>query len=209
MSPTVATTAEHQPRLPCVVRLQDGTRVRLRIGTPADREVLVAGFEELSTESRVTRFFTAMPRLTPRTLDWLMDVDGTHRVAVAAFDLDRPATVGDPRDGHGIGVARYYRDRGDPSCAEVAVAVIDEYHGRGVARILLGALAGEALQNGISTFTATVLQRNIAMLRVLDAMEATSVPDPDDRSVLRSTIPLDRGDSRPMVADFGLTDRSR
>src|SRR5438093_5697566 len=49
-------------------RLADGTAVRLRLLRSDDRQKLLAAFDQLSAESRYTRFFTAMPRLPEATL---------------------------------------------------------------------------------------------------------------------------------------------
>lgn len=182
--------AEPVPALPFEVELDDGTRLCLRLGTPADRELLVAGFERLSPESRLTRFFTAMPRLAPQFLDRLLEVDRTRHVAVGAFDLDRSSAVPGSGDGFGVGVARYHADEHDPTRAEAAVAVIDEYHGRGIGRLLLDALVAHALENGIETFTAMVLTTNQSMLHIFGEMGATFDWDPDDRSVLQLEIPV-------------------
>lgn len=179
-----------RPELPYEVTLTDGTRLLLRLGTPADREALVAGFEHLSPESRLTRFFSAMPRLAPQFLDRLLDVDRERHVAVAAFDLGRASEVGEMAEGYGVGVARYHRDDADPSRAEAAVAVIDEYQGRGIGRLLLDALVAHAMEHGISTFTAMVLTTNTAMLHVFADMGATFEWDPDDRQTVQLEIPV-------------------
>lgn len=175
--------------LPYDVTLDDGTRLRLRLGTPADREALIAGFEHLSPESRTSRFFTAMPRLAPTFVDRLVDIDRSRHVAIAAFDRDRRGEVGD--DGFGIGVARYHRNGEHPTEAEAAVAVIDEYQGRGIGRVLLDALVAHALGEGVETFTAMVLTTNQAMLHVFAEMGASIEWDPDDRQIVHLRVPVD------------------
>jgi len=83
--------------------------------------------------------------------------------------------------------------------------VIDEYHGRGIGRLLLEALVVHASQHGITTFTATVLSTNEAMINVLAAMGATLHWDPDDHSVLTLEIPVtaDRFDGSRLHALLG------
>lgn len=191
--------------LPMHLVARDGTPILLRLGTPADREALVAGFARLSPESRTSRFFTGMPKLSPLFLDRLLDVEPDRHVAVAAIDLSRPPEDGDSDRGYGIGVARYFVSADDPTRAEMAVAVIDEYHHRGVGRLLLDALIGEATKNGITTFTATVLSSNTRMLRMLMAMGASPHWDPDDYSIVELELPVgpDADDHSMVHAVFG------
>lgn len=179
------------PALPFVVTLDDGTPLRLRLGTPDDRAALVAGFERLSSESRVRRFFTGMPKLSPLFLDRLLDVDRERHVAIAAEDLSRPSDV-DGTPGLGVGVGRYIRNDDDPSMAEMAVAVIDEYHGRGIGRILLDTLVDHALDHGITTFTASVMSTNTPMLSLLMSMGAHPQLDLDDPTITEVHIPVSR-----------------
>ena len=80
--------------------------------------------------------------------------------------------------GLGVGVARYITSSTDPTRAEIAITVIDEYHGRGIGRLLLDALIDHAVDNGITTGTATVLSVNTKMLGLLTSMGATPRPDP-------------------------------
>jgi GNAT superfamily N-acetyltransferase len=183
--------SEPVPKLPLEVTLDDGTRLRLRLGTPADREALAAGFERLSPTSRLHRFFSAMPRLAPHFLDRLVDLDPERHVAIAALDLGRDAEVGDPAEGLGVGVARYLVDEQDPTRAEAAVAVADDYQGRGIGRLLLEALAVHAAARGIAAFTAHVRADNEAMRTLLVEMGARGLrADPEERSVLRLEVPV-------------------
>lgn len=181
--------------LPIGVELDDGTPLRLRLGTSDDRDALAAGFARLSPESRVARFFTGMPLLSRLFLDRLLDVDESRHVAIVAEDMSRMSDVDEQAKGLGVGVARYITSNTDAARAEMAVAVIDEYHGRGIGHLLLDALVDHAVRNGITTGTATVLGDNTKMLRLLTSMGATPRSDPDDRTIVTVEIPLaaDRG----------------
>ena len=55
---------------------------------------------------------------------------------------------------------------GKPGVAEVAFAVPDDMHGRGIASLLLEHLVWQARQRGLRAFTAETLAENSAMLRV-------------------------------------------
>ncbi len=177
------------PQYPLDVELGDGTPLRLRLATPDDRDALAAGFARLSPESRVARFFTGMPDLSNRLLDRLLDIDGSRHVAIVGQDISRMSDVEQQSTGLGVGVARYITSSTDATQAEIAIAVIDEYHGRGVGRLLLDALIDHAVDSGITTCTATVLSDNTKMIRLLASMGAMPRWDPGDRTVVEFEIP--------------------
>lgn len=177
---------------PIGVELDDGTPLRLRLGTSDDRDALRAGFERLAPESRVARFFTGMPDLSDAVLDRLVDIDESRHVAIVAEDTSRMSDVDEDRMGLGVGVARYITSVGDATRADLAVAVIDEYHGRGIGRLLLDALIDHATDNGITTWTATVLSDNTKMLGLLASLGALPGSDSGDRSIVELEIPLGR-----------------
>jgi GNAT superfamily N-acetyltransferase len=62
----------------------------------------------------------------------------------------------------------------DPASAEVAVAVVDPWQGRGVATELLRRLAERASQEGIERFTATCLARNHEVIQLLHELGAAT-----------------------------------
>ena len=190
----------HAIELPFSVELDDGTPLRLRLGTSDDRDALRAGFERLTPASRAARFFTGMPNLSDPFLDRLLDIDESRHVAIAAEDTSRGSDVDTHSMGLGVGVARYITSSTDATRADLAVAVIDEYHGRGVGRLLLEALIDHAIANGVTTWTATVLSVNTKMLRLLASLGATPRSDPGDRSIVEFEIPLERDDSGVLVS---------
>jgi GNAT superfamily N-acetyltransferase len=114
--------------------LRDGSRVHIRQARRTDRDLLAGGFEHLSPESRYRRFLTPMHELDERTLRYLTDLD--HRDHEAMFALDE--------SGEGVGVARYVRSAARPDTAEVAVAVVDSWQGRGLGTLLLQAISARA-----------------------------------------------------------------
>jgi GNAT superfamily N-acetyltransferase len=125
---------------------------------PGDKEAMVAAFERLSDESRYRRFMTPHGRLSAAELRYFTEVDHHGHEALVAID---------PLTQAGIGVARYIRSKDDPSVAELAVAVIDDWQGRGVGSRLVAALARRALQEDITRFSAYVLADNELMLNLL------------------------------------------
>lgn len=149
------------------VELLDGSSVRIRRISPADADLLRAGFERLSPESRRRRFLAAMTRLSDSMIEYLTDVDHHDHEALLAID---PAT------GEGTGVARYIRERGTAD-AEAAVTVADAWQGRGLGTALLELLADRAREEGVRRFKAIVLADNRAMLELLEGLGDTQVVD--------------------------------
>src|SRR3954464_3754286 len=123
-----------------------------------DRTGLAAAFDRLSAQSRYERFLGPKPRLSPRELDELTDLDRVHRDAVAAFD---PAT------GELVGVARYATYRGDPCTADIAVTVADGWQGQGLGTMLACAIVERAAGNGICRLVGTALAGNARSLALL------------------------------------------
>ncbi len=126
--------------------------------------MLVAGFERMSPESRYRRFFSAVPRLTARQLDYLTQLDHHDHEALIAIDEE---------SGDGVAVARYVRT--GEGVAEPAVSVVDDWQGRGVASVLLDALVARARDEGIRTFAAPVLAENRPAIKIFERLGDTSV----------------------------------
>jgi nucleotide-binding universal stress UspA family protein/RimJ/RimL family protein N-acetyltransferase len=143
--------------------LADGSRVHVRPIRPEDREALVAAFERLSAESRYRRFFAPVARLRERELDYLTIVDHHDHEALVAFD---------EAAGEAIGVARFVRT--EPTVAEPAIVVADDWQGRGLASHLLDALVDRARDEGVERFVAPVLADNTAAIRLLQRLGETT-----------------------------------
>ncbi len=161
--------------------LRDGSRIRLRQGSAADRELLLRGFEQLSAESRYRRFLVAMPELTDDMVEYLTNIDHHDHEAIIAVQEGT---------GEGIGVARYVRNPERPETAEVAVTVVDDWQGRGVGTLLLEVIGARALEEGISTFTGLILATNHEMMEVLEGIGPVEIVDREPGTVeIESPIP--------------------
>lgn len=79
------------------------------------------------------------------------------------------------RDGEVIGVARFVRDEPGSRSAEVAVAVVDDWQGKGLGTLLLNRLSDRAREEGVELFTATVLSDNRAIIDLLEGLGETTV----------------------------------
>jgi L-amino acid N-acyltransferase YncA len=89
--------------------------------------------------------------LSPAMLVDFTEVDHSDHEAVIAIERS---------SGQALGVARYGRLSEDPDAAEVAAAVVDDWHRRGVARALLAGLSARAQHEGFRRFVAVVRADN-------------------------------------------------
>ena len=94
-------------------------------------------------------------------------------------------------DGELVGVASYAGLIGHPGQAEVAFAVADHMHHKGIATLLLEHLVSLARSRQITTFTAETLTENTAMLKVF-ADAGLPVQRHFDGEVYELTFPLPR-----------------
>jgi RimJ/RimL family protein N-acetyltransferase len=136
------------------VALRDGRRVGLRAIRTGDEKALLQLLSGLSPESRRRRFFTGAANIA----------GAAHTEAAECW----PKAIGlvATADGDGGLIAHAVAVRGDRHEAEVAFEVADEYHGQGLATLLLIRLAALADSHGITQFVADVLPENHAMLAV-------------------------------------------
>jgi GNAT superfamily N-acetyltransferase len=161
--------------------LRDGTPVVIRPIRPDDKHMLTEGFNRLSEESRIRRFLAPVSELTDSMLAYLTEIDYVDHFAWLARRADDPAM--------GLGVSRYVRLKDEPTVAEAAITVIDEYHGRGLGTILLGLLGARAREAGITAFRAFVLEDNQPMRALLE--ELGTEAHHESPGVLVMDTPLD------------------
>ena len=139
--------------------LKGGLRATVRALYAEDRERVAAAVRGLDRESVYFRLFSYRNELTEVGLDRIMRFDAETEVALFV-------TFGSGKDETLIGSGRYIVNQ--PRMAEVAFAVEEDYHGRGVASQILRHLAIVARDHGIETFEADVLAENAAMLKVFE-----------------------------------------
>jgi GNAT superfamily N-acetyltransferase len=111
------------------------------------------------------RFFVARSDFNERELRYLTEVDGIDHVAILVM-----------RGEESLGVARFVRSEQGGPVAEPACAVIDEFHGRGIGRILVARIAAAARERGVRRFEAEVLPQNGAVLRLLSELDGSTPP---------------------------------
>lgn len=131
--------------------LRDGTTANIRVAQPEDREALRAFFAQLSPESKQKRFFSlATPR--PEWIDSLCDSSNPrHQLTLIVIRLSGGTT-------RIIATGSYIAEKDD--IAEVALAVDDAFHGKGLGSLLLERLALLAVSHGITRFWLEALIMN-------------------------------------------------
>jgi acyl-CoA synthetase (NDP forming)/GNAT superfamily N-acetyltransferase len=138
--------------------LADGTTVEIREAGPGDFDAVLAMYEAIAPDNIYLRFFSYSRRSA--------EIDA-HRICRDP-DPDKPggAALLALRDGEVVGVASYAGLIGNTGQAEVAFAVADHMHHKGIATLLLEHLVSLARSRQITTFTAETLTENRAMLKV-------------------------------------------
>jgi GNAT superfamily N-acetyltransferase len=136
------------------VAVRDGSSVVIRPLASGDEAAIASWFSGLGVETRHARFLGPLDRLDRRMLSELARVDHVDREAIAAIGPD----------GTTVGIARYVRI--EPSRAEVAVAVADQWRGRGIASMLLERVTVRARSAGIKQFIAVCLASNHTVIRL-------------------------------------------
>lgn len=139
--------------------LRDGATVTLSPILKTDREFFERGIEELSLESRFSRFGQGVSSLSEFELDYLTDVDQRRHVAWGAAIGEEVA-----------GVGRYIVEEGG-ACAELAITVLDAMQRRGVGTALFNALAAVARADGIHELGFEALADNEAVMSLVREVE--------------------------------------
>ena len=143
----------------CVeVRMLDGGAIRIRAIRGDDQGLLHAHFRGLSEKSVYFRFMGIRRDLSAEDLKGLTELDFKSHVGLAA-------TITQDGRERFIGVGRYICGA-DPTRAEVAFAILDEFQGRGIGTLLLEHLSLIADANGVAEFEADVLGENRPMLEL-------------------------------------------
>lgn len=146
-------------------QMNDGTAIVLRTIHPEDEESLREGIAKLSTESRYLRFFSPAPTVPDSVVEQLVDVDGVDHLAWGAI-----CTGCD--DPYPIGAVHAVRHKSGGSAAEYSIAVLDAFHGQGVARMLTAALLIDCHRAGISRLDVFILTENRAAAMLVQSMGA-------------------------------------
>ncbi len=185
----------HDPAM--TFRTTDGQTIRVRQMLPADVNLLVDIFHNLSEDSIYQRFREPTAQLSP-----LRVLEEARALAQAGYSqgkgflafADLPGRRGAPVAG-----IRYIRTGDD--VAEVAITVRDDFQQKGIGTQLLGILIDEARQDGIHHLVAHVSANNRAALKLLrrypfpqrrtyDGSEMTIQFDISEKTLIPPDAPL-------------------
>ena len=159
-----------------VVRLQGARRVLIRPVLPQDEDITSAFFGSLPARARYDRFMAPMPNLPPDLIRRFTHIDyASHLALVAEVFAGRRETV--------VAEARYARDA-DPSVAEFAVAVAEDWQGQGLASLLLSKLLCRAAGAGIRLVVGETLATNERMLHLARKAGFVATPSRDVRGLV-------------------------
>jgi acyl-CoA synthetase (NDP forming)/GNAT superfamily N-acetyltransferase len=134
--------------------LIDGSTIEIRPARPQDEQAVRQMHAALSPRNAYLRFFSLSPLNAEREARRVSREPGPDHAALLAW-----------LGGELAGVASYEQAE-QPGVAEIALAVPDHLHGRGIATLLLEHLVSVARQRKLVAFTAVTLAENAAMLSV-------------------------------------------
>ena len=143
--------------IPVPLTLRDGTSIGLRPIYPDDRWRLMQAGALVSPETLYRRFFITR-EIGPAMARYLTEIDYIDHFTWVAVDS---ADVS-------VGGATYVRSASGSALADISFGIMDQFQGRGLGTLLMGAIAVAARRNGISRFSADVLAENTPMCAILD-----------------------------------------
>ena len=169
--------------------LTDGSTVEVRPAGTQDGEAVRAMHAAMSPDNMYLRFFSMSPNAAEQEARRVCREPDSDHAALLAW-----------QDGRLAGVAAY-EAAGKPGLAEVAFAVPDDMHGRGIASLLLEHLVWQARQRGLRAFTAETLAENSAMLRVFADAGLPAKRRISD-GVVELTFPLPSGEDAYRLGSY-------
>lgn len=159
------------PQLPAAFKttLPSGIPVLVRHVGRADAPRLKEGFRLISSLARRRHFpGDDLQELGEEQLKLLAQVDQKNYCIWGALNPAKP-------DEPGIGIARYRRLAEEPSAADVAITVLDQYQGSGAGLLLHACLHYTAAHNRIRYFYYEVARENERFIRHLKSLGAEHV----------------------------------
>jgi acyl-CoA synthetase (NDP forming)/GNAT superfamily N-acetyltransferase len=170
--------------------LADGRTVEIRPATPADFSAVKAMHDAMSPSNVYLRFFSLSRPAGEQEARRVTRKPGPDHAALLAL-----------YDGQVVGLASFEVARDGAKTAEVAFAVADTMHHRGIATLLLEHLVSAARAKQLDALTAVTLRENTGMLRVF-AEAGLPVVSKSEDGVVAITIPLPPDDVGRQLEDY-------
>jgi acyl-CoA synthetase (NDP forming)/GNAT superfamily N-acetyltransferase len=181
--------ARASPATPAYALLIDGSTVEIRSAGPGDTEAVRAMHAALSPRNAYLRFFNLSSLNAEREARRVCREPGPDHAALLAW-----------LGGELAGVASY-EPAHRPGTAEIALAIPDHLHGRGIGTLLLEHLVSIARRRKLRAFTAVTLAENAAMLAVF-AAAGLPVQRRSADSEVQLTFPLPAGEADRRLEDY-------
>jgi GNAT superfamily N-acetyltransferase len=178
----VRRTGASAPAMRWTETLRDGTHVLIRPITRADAALERAFISRLSPQSRRLRFLGQIGEPGDALVRSLVDIDWRRDAAFIALVHHEGAK-------REVGVSRYSLSPDGRSC-ECAVTVDDEWHGRGLAVVLMRHLVELARSRGIGTMFSIDSAGNQRMRDLARYLGFACKPDPDEPGQVIHTLEL-------------------
>ena len=141
-------------------KISDELTIYTRLLEKEDREAFLKAFSKLSDKTKQFRFLTSYPNLSEKEVDYLLQTDKKNHVALCAYHTKNGEDIG-------IGVTRYIRSLKNPTIAEVAITIVDEFQGMGIGKLLIQEVMDYAIKDGIKKFIANAYYFNNMILNII------------------------------------------
>lgn len=141
----------------------NGNKALIREISPHDKELILAGMQEMKPQSIYHRFFAAKKGLSDKELISLTEFDKRIHYAIGACTMTSPPQP--------MGIGRFDIQQDCKEVAEFAITIIDKYQGIGLGKELLGLLIIEAKKRGIKVLQGEILNTNFAMIALAQSMK--------------------------------------
>ena len=161
--------------------LRGGGQYTIRPIRPDDADMLQAFVKGMKPESRYFRFVSSLTELPPGMLSRFTLIDYDREMALVATHEIREAQA----DGSVtvtqriVGVSRYVTNVDGKTC-EFALAVADDFGGKGLGSRLMLSIMDVAREKGLSEIEGLVLVNNPNMLRLMRSLGYTVKPYAED-----------------------------
>lgn len=156
----MASSSPRRPPCEIEAQLKDGRWVCLRTIRPSDEQRIRDGIEAMSDRARYLRFFSAFRSPPDSIVKRLSAVDGHDHIGWGAILLDG-------QEYPPIAAAHAVRLDDRPGTGELAVAVLDDYQGQGVGRMLIAAVLGDCVEEDLQRLEMQVLGENRPAVELL------------------------------------------
>jgi len=163
-----------------VLQLTDGSEVVVRPIGPDDSSLLQAFVRRLSATSRRFRFFVTLAELSAAQLDRFVNVDPARGLALVALN--------GRKEGAAIVAEARYALAHEDNSAEFAIAVADDFQGRGLGKYLVKRLLATAWRRNVRRLFGEIESDNRAMLAFAVRLGFRLRGSLEDRSLIIASV---------------------